>query len=345
MSDMKLPGFRARTRDAMTYDARTIDSTGAFLIGELDRLDPTLHEPLVDFSWSRDVDLREDVTVGDETSSFTNSTFAATGGLKPTGKAWIAKDVNQITGISLDMSKTNTPLTLWGMEVKYTLPELESSMKLGRPIDTQKYDGLQMKWNMDVDEQVYIGDTDLGQYGLINMDAATGMGVTNVANVAAGAAGHTWWASKTPDEILADVNELLTSTWAASGWTVIPTELRIPPAQYGALVASKVSSAGNMSVLKFLEENNLAGQNGRKLNIQPLKWLVGASPGGVIGTVNYFDRMMAYTKDRKRLRFPMTMLQRTPIENRSLYQITTYYCRLGGVEVPYASTIGYRDLL
>ena len=28
-----------------TYDVQTIDSTGAFLVGELERLDLTLHEP------------------------------------------------------------------------------------------------------------------------------------------------------------------------------------------------------------------------------------------------------------------------------------------------------------
>ena len=73
---------RAFTRDAMmTYDAATIDSTGSFLIGELERLDPTLHEPLVDVTWSRDIDLRSDVSIGDEVSSFTNSTFAAAGGI------------------------------------------------------------------------------------------------------------------------------------------------------------------------------------------------------------------------------------------------------------------------
>jgi hypothetical protein len=44
-----------------TYDRMTIDSTGAFLVGELERLDQKLHEPLVAVTWGRDIDLREDV--------------------------------------------------------------------------------------------------------------------------------------------------------------------------------------------------------------------------------------------------------------------------------------------
>ena len=358
MSKLILPGLgatpskpaliRARTRDAMTYDQRTVDSTGAFLISELERLDPTLHEPLTSVTWGRDIDLREDVTVADEASSFTNSSFAAGGGLGGPngvagGKAWISKDANQITGIALDIGKTTTPLTLWGMEVKYTLPELESALKLGRPIDAQKYEGMQLKWNMDVDEQVYIGDSTIGQKGLINSDTVVGS-VTNVA--ATGTGSSTQFVNKTPAQILTDVNELLTTTWAASGWAVIPNEIRLPPAQYGYLVSTMCAIGGtstNVSILEYLKQNNLAKQNGTELNIQPLKWLIGSGVGGTLGTAGIHDRMIAYTKDRKRVRFPMTMLQRTPLEYRSLFQITTYYGRLGGVEFPYPETIAYRD--
>lgn len=330
---------RARTRDAgLTFDRRTVDSTGAFLIGELERLDQTLHMPLVSVTWSRDIDLREDVSIADETSSFTNSSFAAAGGITPGGKAWIGKDANAISGVSLDIGKTANPLYLWGQEVSWTIPELESAAKLGRPVDAQKFEVMRLKHNMDTDEQVYIGDTTLGKTGLVN--AAS---VTNVTNVANGAAGSPLWENKTPDEILADVNELLSSVWAASAWAVIPTELRLPPKKYSYLVSQKVSNAGNMSILQYLRDNNLAAANGQKLNIQPLKWLNGAGSGGTQGDDTTTNRMVAYTKDPMRVRFPMTPLQRTPLEYRSLYQITTYFGRLGVLEVVYPETIGYRD--
>ena len=55
--------IRARTNDAFaTYDQATVDSTGAFLVNELERLDPMMHEPLASVTWQRDIDLREDVT-------------------------------------------------------------------------------------------------------------------------------------------------------------------------------------------------------------------------------------------------------------------------------------------
>jgi hypothetical protein len=331
--------IRARTRDAMmTYDRRTIDGAGSFLIQELERLDQTLHMPLVSVTWGRDIDLREDVSIADETSSFTNSSFAAAGGINPGGKAWIGKDANAISGVSLDIGKTAQPLYLWGQEISWTIPELESAAKLGRPVDSQKFEVMRLKHNMDTDEQVYIGDTTLGVYGLINHNR-----VTNVSNVANSEAGSPLWETKTPDEILADVNELLSNVWAASAWAVIPTELRLPPKKYSYLVSQKVSNAGNVSILEYLRANNLAKSNGQDLNIQPLKWLNGAGSGGTQGDDTTANRMAAYTKDPQRVRFPMTPLQRTPLEYRSLYQLTTYFGRLGVLEVVYPETIGYRD--
>ncbi|MCY1284141.1 hypothetical protein D9M70_330350 [compost metagenome] len=271
--------------------------------------------------------LREDVSIADEVSSFTNSTFAAVGGTSPNGKAWIGKDSSTIASLGLDIGKTASPLNLWGMELSWTLPELASAQQLGRPVDSQKYSGMQLKYNMDIDEQVYIGDTELGVTGLVN--AAS---VTNVSNAVTGG-----WASATPAQILADVNDLLNSVWAASGFAICPSELRLDPVSYSRLVSRIVSDAGNISVLEFLRVNSLSNSiNGRPLNIQPLKWLTSR------GTSNT-NRMVAYTNEQDRIRFPLVPLQRTPLEYRGIRQITTYYGRLGVVEVVYPETIGYRD--
>ncbi|STF64323.1 bacteriophage protein [Escherichia coli] len=56
----------------ITFDQATVDSSGAFLIGELERLDQTLNLPLVGYTWTRDIQLREDVSIADDISSWTN---------------------------------------------------------------------------------------------------------------------------------------------------------------------------------------------------------------------------------------------------------------------------------
>lgn len=321
----------------LTYDKMTLDSTGAFLVGELERLDQKLHEPLVSVTWGRDIDLREDVSIADESSSFTNSTFAAAGGINSTGKNFIGKNTNNIPGIGVDIGKTVLPLYLWGTEISYTIPELLSAQQLGRPIDEQKFTGMQLKWQMDIDEMVYIGDSALTKYGLVNSTAVT------TGFVTAGAAGTTQWTTKTPAEILADINALITAAWAASGYAICPTKLLLPPTQFGYITSQTVSSAGNISILKFIQDNCISlSINGKKLDIQPVKWLVGR--GVAAGSPSAAtDRMVCYTQVSDKVRFPLVPLQRTPLEFRSIYHLTTYFGKLGVLEIVYPETLRYAD--
>lgn len=330
-------------RPMRTHDGRTVDSTGAFLVGELERLDLTMNEPLVDVSFGRDIDMREDVTIADEVSSFTLSQYASAGGAGTgngigNGKAWIGKSSDQVTGVSVDIAKVPHPLTLWGAEIKYSIPELESAARLGRPIDQQIYDGLQLKHQMDIDEQVYIGDVPSNATGIINNSLVT------PTNLPAGAGGSPLWSQKTPQEILNDFNFMLTTVWTASAFALMPERVLLPTDRYGYIATQIVSQAGNESILKYILENNLRASSGMsKLQIFPSKWCNGAGAGGTIGNTSTTCRAVVYTKNKKRVRFPMTLLQRTPIQFDSIYHKTTYYCRLGQVELVYPESLGQFD--
>ncbi len=217
----------------ITFDQATVDSSGAFLIGELERLDQTLNLPLVGYTWTRDIQLREDVSIADDISSWTNTSFAAAGtGANPNGKNWVGKDSTAIAGVNVDIGKSGNPLNLWGMELGWTVIELQAAQQVGRPIDTQKYDGMQLKWQMDNDEQVYVGDSALNLKGLVTLN---GVPVNNAAKT---------WATSTPDEIRASINQVLSDAWAASGYSVVPSDLLIPPEQFALLSSIIVSSAG-----------------------------------------------------------------------------------------------------
>jgi hypothetical protein len=334
-----------------THDGRTVDSTGAFLVGELERLDLTLHEPLAAVTWGRDIQLREDVTTADEASSFTISTYYSPGSLGTgqgvgNAKSWIGKDTNQVSRVSVDIAKLTQPLIPWGKELAYTVLELESAAKLGRPVDEQKYRALQLAHQMEIDEMVYYGDTPGAFYGLVNFNNATTANVvTNVANVANGAQNSPLWTLKTPAEILQDFNEVLTSVWAASGWAVMPDTVLLPPTDFGYIATQTVSQAGNVSILNYVLENNItARQGGATLDIKPVKWCLGTGQGGTVGTGGAgHDRIVVYTNEKDRVRYPMTMLSKTPLQYDSIWHRSTYYGRLGVLEVVYPETIGYRD--
>lgn len=316
---------------------KTRDSALSFYVNQLENLDKRLYMPLTSVSWGRDIKLRSGITMSDESTSFIQSVYAAGGSLSNGSGAnggnmpWISPETTAIQGVSIDGSKTVLPLRLLAREVSYTSVELERSQRLGQPIDAMKMDALNRTYQMNTDQIVYIGATEVNQTGLLNSPLVTAGSVVN------GISGSPLWSQKTPDEILADVNSLLTSTWLASAYAVCPSELRVPPTQFGLLAQQKVSSAGNVSILKYLEDNSIALRiNGKALNIQPIKWLAGRGAGST-------DRMLAYTNEEDRVRYPMVPIRRETAYYHGIRFTAPYIWAFGCMEFVYPETLQYAD--
>lgn len=133
------------------------------------------------------------------------------------------------------------------------------------------------------------------------------------------------------------MNALLIAAWKAAAFAVCPSKLLLPPVQFGYLASQKVSSAGNVSILKFLQENCISLQiNGKMLDIQPVKWLTGAGAAGV-------DRMVVYTNEEDRVRFPMVPIRRETAYYQGIRFTAPYLWAFGQVEMPYTETVRYGD--
>ncbi len=318
---------------------RTRDSVLSYFVNQLDNLDKRLYEPLVSVSWGRDIKLRSGITMANESTSFIRSAFAAAGTLAnqndPTNGGnmpWISAETTAIPGVSINGQRVVLPLRLLAREVSYTSPELERSALLGQPIDAQKIDALNILCQMNTDQMAYIGSVDVGATGLVNSSLVSAAPVANGV-----ASGTTFWATKTPTEILADVNKLLTDTWTASALAVCPDKLLLPPLQFSFIASQLISSAGNMSILEFIKKNSIAlTVNGRELDIQPVKWLTGRADGGL-------NRMVAYTNDESRVRFPMVPIRRETPYYQGIRFTAPYLWAFGEVEFVYPETVRYAD--
>lgn len=315
----------------------TKDSTLAYYINQLENLDKRLYEPLVSVSWGRDIKLRPGITMSDESTSFIRSAFAAAGSLGNSSgasggnMAWISPETTAIPGISINGQKTILPLRPAAREVSYTSIELNRSQQTGQPIDTQKMNALNILYQMNIDQMVYVGDSIVGATGLLNNAGITSSLVAN------GVSGSSLWVNKTADEILNDVNSLLESIWAASAYAVMPDSLLLPPLQFSYIASQKVSSAGNVSILKFLKENSIAlEENGRELRISSVKWLPGIGATGL-------NRMVGYTNSEDRVRYPMVPVRRETAYYQGIRYSAPYLWALGELEFVYPETVQYAD--
>jgi hypothetical protein len=312
---------------------RTKDSTLAYYVNQLENLDRRLYEPLVSVTWSRDIKLRAGITMSNESTSFIQAAFAGAGSLQNSlgNMPWISPETNDIPGVSVNGQKIVLPLRLLAREISYTSVELNRSELTGQPIDVQKINALNILYQMNTDQMVYVGSSDVGATGLVNNASVT------ASTAAVGVSGSTLWVNKTADEILADVNQEIESVWAASAYALCPHKIILPPFQFSYIASQKVSSAGNISILKFLKENSIAlSINGVELDIQPVKWLPGAGAAGS-------DRMVAYTNDETRVRFPMVPIRRETAYYQGIRFIAPYLWAFGQMEFVYPETIGYMD--
>lgn len=314
----------------------TADSAGAFLSSALEAWDPVLLQPLVNVTYTRDIDLRLDVSMGHEVSSWAYETFSADAGTSSgSRKAIISKKADALPGVSADLQKQFNPLYPWGMTAKWSVFEQAAAalmQQAGMNVapDLSQLDAIRLKWEMDNDEMAYIGDTGVVQTGLLNN---ANVAVTNVPN---GSGGSPNWANKTFQEILDDINNAIVSNWTRTGYALMSNRIGLPPAALALITQRLVGTAGSSSVLKYIMENNIANTRGLTLEFAPMKFAASAGVGGV-------GRMIVYSKDPRVVRFPQVPLQRTPLQLLGIQQSTDLYGKLGVVEMRRPEAVSYWD--
>lgn len=333
---------RQYTRDQfMTFDQATFDSAGAFLVSQLEKLDPKVHEPLVAVTWARDIELRPDIQISDEWSSFTTTAWGVAGSPDSgQGISYASGSATNLATPQIDIEKEAHPLTPWALAVQYSVLDLERSRRLGTPIDAQKLTVLNTKHQMDVDQLVYIGDPLRTSTGLINSSKVTPSNVPN------GAAASPLWSLKTPTEILADFNAAIYAAWSASAFAVIPSKFLIAPKPFGYIASTVVSSAGNRTILDFLLDNNiLTAERGVRLDIKSCKWLDKNYINGPGQAAATYDRMICYAQDVDVVRYAMAPLMPLAPQPNGMYIVVPYVGLVGEVEVVRPQPFAYRDAI
>jgi len=133
-----------------------------------------------------------------------------------------------------------------------------------------------------------------------------------------------------------DVNDLLTATWVASGYTRIPNRIGLPPAKLSYLNSIRLPNTGENG-LAYVKRNNASLMNGQELAFAPMRELAGAGAGST-------DRMIAYTKAPDVVRYPRTNdLRPLPMQFDGLFQKQIYVARLGTLEIPRPALLRYMD--
>lgn len=314
----------------LTNDA-AIGTGMAFLNAELEKRDPRLLEPLQSVTWMRDIVAK----TGGGWVEFTSNYFVdyATSGSNENGI--IGGETNDIPIMQANLNKDVFKVFTFSNILKVPFVDQQKLQGIGRSLDDILDKGIRLNYNKSIDNIAYVGLPSMGIYGLMNNPNVVASAAPN------GAGGTATWVSKTPDEILADVNSLIVATWAGSEYDLsgMANHVLIPPSQYAYIVGTKVSSAGNISILQFLLDNNIGKNQGVDLTIAPSRWCTAAGSSGK-------DRMFAYVNDEDRVNFdltvPLSRVMTQPNVTEMAY-LTAYAAQIGQVKFLYYQCARYMD--
>lgn len=315
---------------------RTIDAAGittgmAFLEGELEKRDPKIREPLTSVTWPRDIVAETGGGWVDFTSTM-NVDYATSGG---NDGSIVGGATDVISLVQANVNKDIYKVLTWAQGMKIPFVDSQKYQTIGRSIDSILDRGIRLNYNKSIDQLVYRGFASVGMTGLVNDPNIVSSVAPN------GAAGSALWTSKTVDEILWDINKLLTEAWAASEYdeSAIPNHLLLPPTKYSYIMSTRIGTSGDESILSYVQKNNLAKNQGRDLFIAPSRWCTGAGTGQT-------DRMVAYVNDKDKMYFdlpvPLTRAMTQPVALQFAY-ITIYAAQMGQVKFLYTQPARYMD--
>ena len=204
-----------------------------------------------------------------------------------------------------------------------------------RSVQTFLNKGIRLHCDHYIDKNVYIGFKKVKSTGLVNNPDV----IRSVAPSADQTSTNTQWVNKTADQILRDINQVISDVWRANDCSsdALPNHILIPVQQFGLLVTRKVSDDSERSILTYVLENNLTAQQGGQLIISPCKWCAG------VGTGNK-DRLVCYMNRVDRVCFNLTQpLRRMDMECSDLRFKIPYIAQFSEVRFLYPSTVRYLD--
>lgn len=290
---------------------RAFDASGAsgmaFLASQLELIETDLVRPLQAVTHKRDIPVEVGGGFPEFISAFA-SNYATSGntyfGLQGTNNT-------EIPEAQADIQKGIWRTYIWAMSMTITwvdLRRLETALRTGiaPPFSLQELyeESVETNWGKALDYVTYNGF--LGDAGLINNAQ-----IPEASAAATGTGNATTWVSKTPQQILNDINTALNATAQNSGYDSqegMADTLLIPYTQF-AYLTQPMTVGGTpvaMSTLEYIEKNCVAAHHGIpfKINFLPNAWISGKGSGST-------DRAFYYKKDRKAvlLKIPQPMMQ------------------------------------
>lgn len=219
-----------------------------------------------------------------------------------------------------------SPVRDIGSSYGYSLKEIRRAQKAGVSLDAKRAEACRRAIDEKQDKIAWFGDSKAKLPGFIN---AAGITEYVAAN---GTGGSRTWATKTADEIVADVAGIITAAGEATNGIENPDTLILPLSLYNKLMTTPYGANRDKTILGFIRENYP--------QITRIDWvqdLAGAGAGGS-------SRVMAYSRDplKVEVQIPQRLEQFPPQQKGLAFDIICAQST-GGTLVYYPLSVVFCD--
>ena len=248
---------------------------------------------------------------------------------------WFSGLAHDVPKVEVTREKFETGVSMAAIGYGYTLEELGTAQLLGMNLTADKAMAARRVAEEKIEQVAFVGDAAKGFVGLVNSTAPTA-----TTAPADGTGSATTFASKTPDQILRDINGVLTGIFTGTLGAEIADTLLLPYSVLLDLSTRRIDAVNQTTILEWIEENNIYTRTtGQKLTIRGVFGFLDTAGSG--GT----KRLVAYRRSPEVLKMHMPMpfrflpaWQTGPVK----FDVPGIF-RLGGVDIRRPKAVRYLD--
>jgi hypothetical protein len=246
---------------------------------------------------------------------------------------WFHHQATDMRLADVARTKYEQGIEMAGIGYRYTLEEIGQAQLLGMPLTSERAEAAKRAYDEFVDGVAMVGDSRKGWTGLVN-----DLNVTRIDAANDGTGTTRTWSTKTPDQILRDVNDVLSAIYSASNTVEMADTLLLPITAFTLLTTKRIDNT-TATVWDYLMRSNVyTAQTGQPLTVRGVRALNGAGTGGV-------GRMVAYRRDPRVVKMHIPMRHKfLPVWQTGplVFDIPGIF-RLGGVEIRRPGAVRYVD--
>jgi hypothetical protein len=248
---------------------------------------------------------------------------------------WFSGKAHDMPNVDLSREKFETGVHMAGIGYGYDLEELGTAQQLGMNLTADKANLARRISEEKIDQVAFGGDSQKGFTGLFN--ATTPTATTAPAD---GTGSATTFASKTPDQVLRDINGQITGMFTGTLGAEIVDTIVLPYSVLLDLSTRRIDAVNQTTILEWIERNNVYTRTtGQPLTIRGVFGYGDTAGSG--GT----KRMVAYRRSPEVLKMHVPMpfrffpaWQTGPMR----FDVPGVF-RLGGVDIKRAKAVRYLD--